>query len=372
VKTGNIVTKLLLGFIALASLGGSILLAQDSQITGTWQGRLKEGSRELRVVFTISIENDRLTAVNYVLDDGGNPIPVSTISRNGSTIKLTIPDLSATFEGRLSPDGNTISGTYTRLDPTSLTLVRATKDNAWLIPQAEPPPRLMPADAVPEFEVATIKPSRQDERFAILLYPGGTFAATSASLGDLIRFAYDVHPRQISGGPGWLDSDKYDITAKPDIPGTPSARQSKMMMRKLLADRFGLEFHREQKEMSVYAITLMQGPPKVTASSGGADLIASFRTASNRIAATNSTIAEFAEIMQANILDQPVLDRTGLGSARYAFTLKWTPDQSTSQPDDDAPDLFTAFQQQLGLRLQPTKALADVLVIDRAEKPSAN
>jgi uncharacterized protein (TIGR03435 family) len=366
------VSKLLLGLIALASLGGSILLAQDSLITGTWQGRLREGSRELQVVFTISIENNRLTALNYVLDDGGMPIPVRTISRNGSTIRLTIPDLSATFEGRLSPDGNTISGTYTRLDPTSLTLVRATKDNAWPIPEAEPPPRMMAADANPEFEVATVKPAQPEERFAIRLYPGGTLAATSASLSDLIRFAYDVHPRQISGGPGWLDSDRYDVTAKPDLPGTPSAQQSKTMMRKLLVDRFGLAFHREQKEMSVYAITLAEGPPKLTTSSSSPSSLASFRTAPNRIAATNSTIAEFAEIMQANIMDEPVVDRTGLGAARYAFTLKWTPDQSTPQADDDSPDLFTAFQQQLGLKLQPTKSIADVLVIDRAGKPSAN
>jgi uncharacterized protein (TIGR03435 family) len=231
---------------------------------------------------------------------------------------------------------------------------------------------MMPADAMPEFEVATIKPSRPEERFAIRLYPSGVLDATSAALSDLIRFAYDVHPRQVAGGPGWIDSERYDVTAKPDIPGTPTLQQSKAMVRKLLADRFALEFHREKREMSIYAITIAQGTLKLTPSSSGANVLPSFRTAPNRIFAQNATIAEFAEIMQANLMDEPVMDRTGLGMNRYAFTLKWTPDRAQADDPEAPPDLFTAFQQQLGLRLQQTKAPADVLVIDRVEKPSAN
>jgi uncharacterized protein (TIGR03435 family) len=375
------VRKLVPGLIVLVSLMGGTPPLRDEQIAGTWQGLLKEGSRELRLVFKVAFEHGRLTAVNYSLDESGAPIPVSAISRNGSTIKMSIAAVSGRFEGKLSADGNTISGTFTRLNTAPLTLVRATNGSAWAIPEPEAPRKMMAADVMPQFEVATIKPSGPDGQFAIRLYTGGLVVATSATAGDLIRFAYDVHPRQIIGGRGWIDSERYDVTGKPDTVGTPSLPQAKAMMRKLLADRFALDFHREQREMSVYAITIAKGAPKLGASNSGGDVLPSFRTTANGIFALNATIQEFAQILQANFLDQPVVDMTGLGLARYAFTLKWTPDPSqagasraNNQTDDadSPPDLFTAFQQQLGLKLQLTKGRAEVLVIGGIEQPSAN
>jgi uncharacterized protein (TIGR03435 family) len=122
----------------------------------------------------------------------------------------------------------------------------------------------MPADAKPEFEVSTIKPSKTEERFSLLVNRSGMLNTTSTSLSDLIKFAYDVHPKQIGGGPAWLESDKFDVTGKPDTAGMPSINQLKVMVQKLLADRFALKFHREPKELSVYAITIAKGGPKLT------------------------------------------------------------------------------------------------------------
>jgi len=340
------------------------------ELVGAWQGMLTEGSRQLRVVFRFSIENDKLSALNYRIEEGADPLPV-TITRNRSGIRLTIPAVAGVFEGKLTADGNTLSGTYTRLDTTALTLVRSKKDNEWTLPEASEAMKSIPADAHPEFEVTTIKPSRPEEKFAIRLYPGGVLVATSATAADLIRYGFNVHPQQIAGAPGWMDSERYDVTGKPDLDGMPSLPQSKAMVKKLLADRFGLVFHIEKKELSVYTMAVGNGGPKMTPSAQP-DGLPSFRTAANGVIATNTTMVEFAQILQANFVDQPVVDRTGLGAAKYAFALKWAVDPSHNNDVDPLPDLFTAFQQQLGLRLQSTKAQADILVIDQIQKPSSN
>jgi uncharacterized protein (TIGR03435 family) len=210
---------------------------------------------------------------------------------------------------------------------------------------------------------------------------------TDTSVSDLIKFAYGVHPRQITGGPAWLETEKYDVTGKPDVAGLPSLNQLKIMVQKLLADRFQLTFHRDQKEQSVYAITVVKTGAKMAKNETNPNGLPGFGGPPLRgFNVRNSTMAEFAGVMQANFMERPVVDQTGFGATRYDFVLKWTPDGAQPSPGGGAgagatpatdnleapPDLFTAFQQQLGLKLESTKAPVDVLVIDRVEKPSAN
>ncbi len=230
----------------------------------------------------------------------------------------------------------------------------------------------------PEFEVATIKPSKSTG-VSLGVSPGGLFNTTGTSLSQVIKFAYDLHPSQIIGGPSWLETERYDVTGKPDKPGKPDLKLVKAMVRKLLADRFQLTFHREKRELSVYAVTVARSGPKLTGNDSDPDGLPSFSAGRRELRLTNATMADFASILQSSILERPTVDQTGLGSARYDFTLKWTPDAASSpsgrtepQVDNDAPDLFTAFQQQLGLKLESTKAQAEVLVIDHVERPSAN
>jgi uncharacterized protein (TIGR03435 family) len=271
--------------------------------------------------------------------------------------------------------------------PVPLNLVRATPETAWTIPDPLPPPQIMAGDAKPGFEVTTIKPAKPGSGHTITVNRSGIFNATSLSLSDLIKWAYDVHPRQITKGPAWIETEKFDITAKPDTPGIPNHEQVKAMMQKMLADRFQLAFHREKRDLPVYAIAIAKGGPKLTKSESPANL-PGFGMAPGRMMIRNATMAEVASVVLASILEQPVIDQTELGTTRYDFILKFTPDaQQLAQlglpgdgrgpapppPGDDAPpDLFTAFQQQLGLRLESTKAQVDVLVIDKAEKPSEN
>jgi uncharacterized protein (TIGR03435 family) len=372
--------KLMLS-IALALSSGA-LIAQN--ITGTWQGSLKPGAQELRIVIKISTTDaDKLAAVLYSIDQRSPAIPATTFTRSGSTVKMTITALNGNYEGRVSGDGNSIEGTWTQGGPPlPLNLTRATPETAWTIPEAPPAPKPMAADAKPGFEVATIKPARPEGRFSLLVNRSGMLNTTSTTVSDLLKFAYDLHPRQITKGPAWLESEKFDITAKPDTAGIPNPTQLKMMVQKLLADRFQLTLHREKKELSVYAITIAKTGAKLKKSEGDGNL-PGFGGGRGTFNVRNSTIAEFASVLQANILEQPVVDQTGFGTTRYDFLLKWTPDPSQSQiggpgptppPDglDAPPDIFTAFQQQLGLKLENTKAQVDVVVIDRVEKPSEN
>jgi uncharacterized protein (TIGR03435 family) len=378
--------KLSLWIIALAALSGG---AFAQNIAGTWQGAIQPPQpqgRGLRIVLKISTtEADKLAAVMYSIDQQSPAIPATTFTRNGSTIKMTVTPLNGTYEGKVSADGNSIEGIWSQGMPLTLNLVRATPETAWVIPEPPPPPKTMAADANPGFEVATIKPARPEGRFSLTVNRSGMLNTTSTTVADLIKFAYDLHPRQITKGPAWLESEKYDITAKPDTEGIPNPTQLKVMVQKLLKERFQLTFHNEKKELSVYAITVTKAGPKLTKNESGGNL-PGYGGGRGTFIVRNSSIAEFGHILQANILEQPVVDQTGLGAARYDFTLKWTPDPSQSQiggpappnappPADNAdapPDIFTAFQQQLGLKLENTKAPVDVMVVDRLEKPSDN
>lgn len=261
-----------------------------------------------------------------------------------------------------------------------LTLAHMKDDAAWEIPKPPPAPRTMAADADPVFEVAAIKRSDPNPR---RLYSIGSteVSAVGATVNDLIVFAYGVHAGQISGGPAWIESDKFDITGKPEGGAQPHPNQFKTMLQKLLADRFQLTLHRDKKQLTVYALTVGKNGPKLTRSEAASpipNLI--FRTGNWPV--RNATMEEFAGVMQAH-LDRPVVDQTGL-KGRFDFQLQWTPDETPSasprgpgeppKPPEGAetrPDLFTAIQQ-LGLKLESTRAQTDVLVIDKVERPSEN
>jgi uncharacterized protein (TIGR03435 family) len=376
--------KLILWMMAVTAL-------QAQNITGTWQGTLDAGRQNLRLAIRISLDNDKLKAVSYAVDLPGQTFAASNIMQNGSTVKMTFPTVNGSYEGKFSADGNSITGTWTQGRPLPFTLARATPDTAWTIPEPLPPPKLMPADAKPAFEVATIKPTKPETGPSLAssdpVNRSGIFNITNTSLSDMLKFAYDLHPRQITGGPAWLETEKFDVTGKPDTAGIPSTNQLKMMVQGLLADRFELKFHRDKKELSVYAITIAKSGVKMTKDENNPNGLPAFGGGPRGFNVRNSTMAEWANLLQANILELPVVDQTGLGAARYAFILKWTPDAAqmsrlgappggnavpAADTPDAPPDLFLAFEQQLGLRLQSTKASVDVLVIDHVEKPSAN
>jgi uncharacterized protein (TIGR03435 family) len=365
--------------VVLVMLSGSALHGQG--IAGSWQGTLQAG-KELRVVIVIAnAEGGGLRAVMHSIDQGGQGIPASSITLQGTTVRMSVATISATFEGTLSADGASIAGTFTQGGgPLSLTLRRATAETAWKIPEL---PKPMAADARAVFEVATIRPSNPDRPGKLFTVKGRQVITINTTLNDLITFAYGLHARQVTGGPAWMETEKYDVTGQPEGQGQPSREQLNAMVQKLLEDRFKLAMHREKRELPVYAIVVGNGGHKLTKNDTNPNgLPGLFFKGLGVLPAMNATMGDFAGVLQTAVLDRPVLDRTGL-QGRYDFTLTWTPDETqfagmgirVPPPSNDAnapPGLFTAFQEQLGLRLESTKGPVEVLVVDRVEKPSEN
>jgi len=382
--------RLLLSIFALSILPGSALLAQN--IAGTWQGALKangpNGSVELRIVVKISRADDQsLKATLYSIDKNPTPINANSCTLKGSSLKISISQLNATYEGTVSSDGNSIPGTFSQGGPAlPLNLARATAETAWAIPAPPPPPKQMPTNADPAFVVATIKPSDLDAQGQGYGFRGEDVTTSNTSVSWLITFAYNLHANQMIGGPKWLESEKYNVLGRPDTPGQPSREQLKIMFKKLLAERFQLKFHMEKRELPAYTITVLKTEPKFSVSTAdpNSGLGVGFGLAPGGMVLNvrNAPLDSVANALQGNLLDKPVVNRTGL-TGKYDFSVKFTPDPShlarlglVSVPattDLDAPPtIFGAFQEQLGLKLESTKTLVDVMVIEKLEKPSDN
>jgi uncharacterized protein (TIGR03435 family) len=234
------------------------------------------------------------------------------------------------------------------------------------------------------FEVATIKPVDPDAKAGryIVMQGAHRFVEKAYTLKLLIAAAYDLNPRTISGGPGWIESDHYDIVAVTPGEVRPTHDEQMSMLRNLLTDRFKLTFHREQKVFSIYELEVAKNGPKLKASSAPPDdppaLISTVYPQRIVMPARNATMSDLARLMQRAILDRPVVDKTGL-SGRYDFDLEWAPDETQfggevppASAEAQAAPLFTAIQQQIGLRLEATRGPIDALVVDKAERPSAN
>jgi uncharacterized protein (TIGR03435 family) len=375
--------KIMMGLVVCLLLAGSALRGQD--VTGKWQGTLKAG-KDLRLILDVSNDDGKLKASMYSIDQGAMALKASSVSLDGATFKYSVDLIGGTYEGRLSPDGKTITGTWTQgPTPMPLILTKATKETAWEIPAPPPPPKLMPADADPSFEVATIKPNDSGATsMQGLTVNGRDFRTSASSLLDLIAFSYEVQAKQIVGAPEWASRDRYDINAVPDVDGAPNPAQVRTMIRKLLADRFQLKFHREQKEMPAFVLTVAKGGEKIAPTEmkgplpgigmgpakGGLSMMV-----------RNGTLNDFTGFLQTIVLDRPVVDHTGL-KGKYDFTVTFLPDETEfngrspipklADGVEAAPGLFEALQQQDGLKLSAEKTNVEVLVLDKVEKPSAN
>jgi uncharacterized protein (TIGR03435 family) len=222
----------------------------------------------------------------------------------------------------------------------------------------------------PSFEVASVKPSGPDDHLRYRLQPGGRYIATGLTLKMLIGNAYSVPDFLISGGPGWRDSDKYNIEAKVGSPLPPwpdSNKQLSLMFQSLLEDRFKLVVHREIREEPVYELVVARSGAKLKMAS--ADERAGFEMTTGRI----HSMAVPLEYLATNLgylLGRQVMDKTGL-TGRYSYTITYTPEDA-APADAEGPSIFTAVQEQLGLKLESTKGRVELLMIDHAEKPSAN
>jgi uncharacterized protein (TIGR03435 family) len=222
------------------------------------------------------------------------------------------------------------------------------------------------------FEVASIKPHPAPVTFSADPSVKGTrVSATASTLLDLIISAYHVRRDQISGAPGWASSEHYDLAAKAEGDREVTMDQIRPMLQALLADRFQLKVHRETKEVAMYALVVSKGGPKFKESLPTEDVSSRINAdaAGMHMTVSKGTMAQLALRLSSNGAERPVVDQTGL-TGSYTFKLEWV--RGTSATDSDLPSLFTALQEQLGLKLEPTRGPSEVIVIDQAEKPSAN
>ena len=244
------------------------------------------------------------------------------------------------------------------------------------------PPKPMAADADVSFKKARIKRNTSGgvRPYGFHL-DGRTFVTEDTSLTDLISYAYEVHAKQIAGGPDWMDQDRYDIDATLGQKGEPSHQQLRMMVKKLLADRFRLTFHADKVEMPAWVLTVGKDGPKLSPTEFEGQLPGIMGTpapAGMTIFVRNATLEDFAVYLQLIVLDGPVVDLTGL-TGRFDFHVTYTPDaaqfnghppKSATQPAAPAPNLSDAIGQQLGLELDAEKTLVDMIAVDHAERPA--
>jgi uncharacterized protein (TIGR03435 family) len=232
------------------------------------------------------------------------------------------------------------------------------------------------------FEVATVKhqPGPANS-IGIEALPGGRLAVEFSSLRELIQVAYSVQARQISGGPDWVRTDRYDIQAKAE--GNPPREPiAGPMLQVLLEERFHLVLHRETKRLPVYELTIGRTSAKLqpsrSDSCGSTQNPCGFHgfgvDGLNRtLKMAGATMAELAEALSRS-QRTTVIDRTGL-QGTFDLNIAWSVDPPSPIADSasaSGPSIFTALLEQLGLFLKSTRAPVEVLVIDRVEKPSAN
>ncbi len=374
--TGKI--AILTAIIFWSLMSGSLHAQSRPDLTGNWQGAVEAG-RGFRVILQISRADQSQAGksawqgVFYTMGpDGARERDVNSLTLEGTTFRFGIPP-DGSFEGKLSADGKSIAGTLKYGGAAyAVSLQRATADTAWEVPK---PTDRMPADAAPEFEVATIKPTDPNWGSRGFHSDGRRIFCDNETVDDMISFAYGVHTRQIVEGPSWIGSDKYDVDGVPDLVGEPNLKQMQNMYRALLTSRFNLAFHHETRELPAYVIRLGKGEPKLAKSLGDPKglpdtTFTEWNSEAITFRGTNAGMSDIAWNL-GYVLGKPVVDQSGL-SGRFDFTLRWAPD--TARPDNPnaPPNIFTAIQEQLGLKLDATKAPVDVLVIDHVDRPSAN
>jgi uncharacterized protein (TIGR03435 family) len=216
----------------------------------------------------------------------------------------------------------------------------------------------------PSFETASVKPNKSGSGSASENETNGRLSATNITLRDCLKLAYGLKSYQISG-PAWLSEERYDIAAK--APDHTASGQLMAMLQTLLTERFSLMLHRDRQELPVYALVVGKNGSKLQAVSAG-DIQSRLRrdNATATLTGTKMSMADLADSLSGQV-DRPVVDKTGLTGV-FDVTLKWTPAEKHATPD---PALFTAIEEQLGLKLEAEKDLVEVLIIDHAEKVPA-
>jgi uncharacterized protein (TIGR03435 family) len=200
---------------------------------------------------------------------------------------------------------------------------------------------------------------------------GSRVTATASTLRDLITSAYHIRYDQIVGASNWMASDHFDLEAKAPGDRTITMEQMRPMLQVLLAERFQLQIHREMREVPMYALVVAKNGPKFKETTPADEPMGRITGdgLGMHMEVSEGTMAQLASRLSGNGAGRPVMDKTGL-TGKYTYKLNWV--NGAAAPDSDTPSLFVALQEQLGLKLEPVKGMSEIIVIDHAEKPTAN
>lgn len=253
-------------------------------------------------------------------------------------------------------------------------------------------PALTSQEARPAFAVASVKPNNTGKVDHFFRMGGVSVSMTNQTLKNMMLWAWRIHDFQLVGGPGWIDKDRYDVAAK--APADANLQQRQLMVQSLLEERFRLAIHREIRELPIYALTVAKGGLRIQPVKDGAcimpdpknpgfapgktlmDYCGSGGFGRGMMEGSSATMTELAESL-SGVVGRTVVNQTGV-NGRFRYQVEFAPEgTSTAEnggppPPADAPSIFTAIQEQLGLKLDSARGPVDVLVIDRAEKPAAN
>lgn len=229
--------------------------------------------------------------------------------------------------------------------------------------------------APPSFEVASIRQHKTAVEMVASSTSGPRVTMIAYPLLGLIMDAYQLESYQITGGPSWMESDRYDIVARAPGGNALTDAQVRLMLQSLLAERFQLKVHRETRVEPVYLLEPAKNGPKLKGSSAEHSGMSLHSSSSlTFITMAKADMPRFAKQLSSSGAGRPVLDMTGL-AGEFDFTLRFAVEDASAALDSNTaapPSLFTAIQEQLGLKLVPAKRPVEILVIDGAERPSDN
>jgi uncharacterized protein (TIGR03435 family) len=262
---------------------------------------------------------------------------------------------------------------------------------------ATPPATTDAAAPLPVFDVVSVKPNKTGEGGTMFMFIPDGIRITGTPIQMLLREAFGVEDDRIFGAPGWVKSNRYDIEAKVEAADAPKLKLLKsdqlgQMLQPLLVDRFNLKFHHETRELPLYALVVAKGGLKMKASepqATGPDAPRARRmlmfTGRGHLESQSSSVDMLLHIL-AQQTGRTIIDKTGL-TGNYDYVLQWTPDdapltnagnpegglpKNDASTPDSGPSIFTALEEQLGLKLESQKGPVDVIVIDHVEEPSEN
>jgi uncharacterized protein (TIGR03435 family) len=225
-------------------------------------------------------------------------------------------------------------------------------------------PLLLPAQ---QFDAVSIRPNHTGAEGSDTSTTTGRLTLINATPLSLVWRAFGVQNHQVVGAPAWIATERYDIVAVTGGADRLTDKERQPFIRALLTDRFAFKYHEETRELRVWSLVIAKGGAKLLPGTGEYAMKLTAESGKQILRSNKGNIPRLVEIL-SRVTGRMVTDQSGL-SAQYDFTLSWVPDQ---EGDAAGPSLFTALQEQLGLKLEPAKVPAKVIVIDRIERPSEN